>query len=140
MLNDVKIGDEIVRIAPRGGRINVLVVTHIRPMGQGGSITGIAKNGRIYTVRQRSLWKKTDRHFEGFEKIIDQMLDNDVPVRDAMEKARQESQKISLKDVYEILDDLEREDIETYGCKIPEGFDAERAKEAIKNKFDGGMI
>lgn len=37
--------------------------------------------------------------------------------------------------VYEALDELEREDIEAYGCKIPEGFDAERAKEVIKKKL-----
>lgn len=38
---------------------------------------------------------------------------------------------IELEDALKAMDELEREDIETYGCRIQEGFDAERAKMAL---------
>ena len=41
-------------------------------------------------------------------------------------------ESIFLDDAIKAMDDLEREDYETYGCSIPEGFDGERAKEALK--------
>lgn len=39
---------------------------------------------------------------------------------------------VSREAVIELLKDLEQEDIKRYGCKIPEGFDAEEAVEAVR--------
>ena len=39
---------------------------------------------------------------------------------------------ISRADAIKAMDDLEREDVEAYGCSIPEGFDGKRAKEALE--------
>lgn len=39
---------------------------------------------------------------------------------------------VSREAVIELLMKLEQEDIERYGCKIPEGFDAEEAVEAVR--------
>ena len=38
---------------------------------------------------------------------------------------------IKLDDAISAMDELEDEDIEAYGCKIPEGFDGERARLAL---------
>ena len=38
---------------------------------------------------------------------------------------------ISRVDAIKAMDELEKEDVEAYGCKIPEGFDGERARLAI---------
>jgi len=38
---------------------------------------------------------------------------------------------IKFDDAIKAMDDLEEEDIEAYGCKIPEGFDGERARLAL---------
>lgn len=40
---------------------------------------------------------------------------------------------ISRADAIKALKELEQEDIETYGCKIPEGFDADGAIEKLMN-------
>ncbi len=39
---------------------------------------------------------------------------------------------ISRSEAIKAMDELEQEDAETYGCQIPEGFDAERAKQALR--------
>ena len=38
---------------------------------------------------------------------------------------------ISFDEAIKAMDELENEDIEAYGCKIPEGFDGERARLAL---------
>ena len=40
---------------------------------------------------------------------------------------------IDLDEAIKAMDDLEQEDIEAYGCKIPEGFDSERPTEALNS-------
>lgn len=40
---------------------------------------------------------------------------------------------ISRSEAIKAMDELEQEDAETYGCQIPEGFDAERAKQALRS-------
>ena len=60
---------------------------------------------------------------------------NDCTRYDSLSEMLDKLTEELINKICRILDDLEREDIETYGCKIPEGFDAERAKEAIKKKL-----
>lgn len=38
---------------------------------------------------------------------------------------------INFDEAIKAMDELENEDIEAYGCKIPEGFDGERARSAL---------
>ena len=76
MLNndDIRIGDEIVRSGRFNGNYYALIVTCVRPRGSG--LLGVAKDGRVYRAGGY-YWRKTGRHFDGFEEAINQMLDND---------------------------------------------------------------
>lgn len=73
---------------------------------------------------------------EGLE-FIGQSIKNDVDmamVADAIEALSAEPCEdcISRAAAIKAMDDLEQEDIELYGCSIPEGFDGKRAIEALQ--------
>lgn len=50
------------------------------------------------------------------------------------------SDLISRQDAIDAMYRLEMEDVETYGCSIPEGFDAKPAVEALEALLSAGEI